>query len=285
MEINRPARTAVARPQTLFRPPHAVPNGQTVRRLPREGAHVFTSAAVSMEEPDPAEKSQPPCELTPTMFKFFPPVDPDDINHMVDRLALLATNSEEISIPEKTLGPASTGLPDSLWLKVGFPGAYCNVIEILDTISVTVIVSEPLYHKLLSIKGVHTDTRPAAFLKQAGQFKGLHRSQRCKIVNFVVIGMQLAPHWIFIKAAVVRSSSVAFCLGTGGADNEIAKRLAPVIWFTKGGAKYVRMRGLPDSPAIPLISRRKMQALSAIGVTIRDFLLMNPDNETNVQQV
>ena len=62
IEINRPARTAVVRPQTLFRPPHAVPNGQTARRLPREGAHVFTSAVVSIEEPDPAEKSQPPCE-------------------------------------------------------------------------------------------------------------------------------------------------------------------------------------------------------------------------------
>ena len=75
------------------------------------------------------------------MFTFFPPVDPDDVNHTVDRLALLATDSEKISTPEKPLGLASTGLPDSLWLKVGFPGAYCNVIGILDTGSVSVIVS------------------------------------------------------------------------------------------------------------------------------------------------
>ena len=256
LEVNRPARTAVTRPQTLFRPPHAVPNGQTMRRSgPPESSHIFTTAAVSIEETPPDKESTPTCRITPTMFTYFPPIDTNDVNNTMDRLALFSGDGDTISSPERPLGPASTGLPDCLWLKVGFPGAYCNVIGILDTGSVSVIISEPLYHKLLSIKGVRTDTRPAAFLKQAGQFKGLHRSQRCKIVHFVVIGMQLGPHWLFVKAAVVRASSVAFCLGTGGADNEIAKRLAPVIWFTKGGAKYVRMRGLPDSPAIPLISR------------------------------
>ena len=52
----------------------------------------------------------------------------------------------------------------------------------------------------------------------------------------------------------------------------VAKRLAPLVWFTKNGKKHIRLRGLPDAPAIPLIDRKRMTALAAVGLTIGTFL-------------
>ena len=52
----------------------------------------------------------------------------------------------------------------------------------------------------------------------------------------------------------------------------VAKRLAPLIWFTKNDKKHIRLRGLPDAPAIPLIDRKQITALAAVKINIETFL-------------
>ena len=95
--------------------------------------------------------------------------------------------------------------------------------------------------------------------------------------------MELGSHWVYTQCAVVHSSTCSLVLGLRGLNNMVAKRLAPLVWFTKNGKKHIRLRGLPDTPAIPLIDQKCMAALAAVGVTIRAFLEVDstPEPPTN----
>ena len=140
-------------------------------------------------------------------------------------------------------------------------------------------MSESLCNALQKIGGVRTDVRPPSFLKACGQFKTLD-STKCKIIHCMVVAVELASHWVYIQCAVVQGSTCSLVIGLGGSDNMVSKRLAPLVWFTKNGNKHICLCGLPDAPAIPLIDRKRMTALAAVGLNIGSFLEVDCNSKT-----